>query len=88
MKINSAHGGGGKLMNELIRDVFQKAFSNPILDAMEDAAVFPVPEGRMALTTDSFVVTPLFFPGRGHRPPRGMRHGERSLNARGDAPAT
>jgi len=63
MKINSAHGGGGKLMNELIRDVFQSAFSNEILDQMEDAAVFPVPAGRMALTTDSFVVTPLFFPG-------------------------
>ena len=63
MKINAAHGGGGKLMNELIRDVFQSAFSNETLDRMEDAAVLPAPEGRIALTTDSFVVTPLFFPG-------------------------
>ena len=63
MKINAAHGGGGKLMNELIRDVFQSAFSNETLDRMEDAAVLPALEGRIALTTDSFVVTPLFFPG-------------------------
>ncbi len=63
MKINAAHGGGGKLMNELIRDVFQSAFSNDTLDRMEDAAVLPVPAGNIALTTDSFVVTPLFFPG-------------------------
>lgn len=63
MKINAAHGGGGKLMNALIRDVFQSAFSNETLDRMEDAAVLTVPEGRIALTTDSFVVTPLFFPG-------------------------
>ena len=63
MKINAAHGGGGKLMNELIRDVFQSAFSNDTLDRMEDAAVLSVPAGNIALTTDSFVVTPLFFPG-------------------------
>lgn len=63
MKINAAHGGGGKLMNELIRDVFQSAFSNDTLDRMEDAAVLPVPAGNIAFTTDSFVVTPLFFPG-------------------------
>lgn len=63
MKINTAHGGGGKLMNDLIHDVFEKHFSNDILSRMEDAAVLTVPSGRIAFTTDSFVVTPLFFSG-------------------------
>lgn len=63
MKINSAHGGGGKLMNGLIRDVFEKHFANETLSAMEDAAVLNMPAGKIAFTTDSFVVTPLFFPG-------------------------
>lgn len=63
MKINSSHGGGGEMMHALIRDVFVKHFANDVLGAMEDAAVLPAQAGRLALTTDSFVVTPLFFPG-------------------------
>lgn len=63
MKINSAHGGGGKLMNGLIHDIFERHFANETLSAMEDAAVMSVPAGKIAFTTDSFVVTPLFFPG-------------------------
>ena len=63
MMINSAHGGGGQLMHALIHDVFEKHFANETLNAMEDAAVLPAQAGRIALTTDSFVVTPLFFPG-------------------------
>jgi hydrogenase expression/formation protein HypE len=58
-----AHGGGGKLMHQLLENVFGKAFSNPILDARHDSAQFTVPPGRMAMTTDSYVVRPLFFPG-------------------------
>ncbi len=58
-----AHGGGGKLMHRLLEDVFGKAFSNPILDTRHDSAQFDVPPGRLAMTTDSYVVRPLFFPG-------------------------
>lgn len=58
-----AHGGGGKLMHRLLEDVFGKAFSNPILDSRHDSAQFTVPPGRLAMTTDSYVVRPVFFPG-------------------------
>lgn len=58
-----AHGGGGQLMHQLLENVFGKAFSNPILDSRHDAAQFKVPPGRLAMTTDSYVVQPLFFPG-------------------------
>lgn len=62
MKITLAHGSGGKSTTDLIESVFAKHFSNPILDMMEDSAVV---EGssKIAVTTDSFVVTPLIFPG-------------------------
>jgi hydrogenase expression/formation protein HypE len=58
-----AHGGGGRLMQQLLENVFGKAFSNPILDARHDSAQFEVPPGRLAMTTDSYVVRPIFFPG-------------------------
>ncbi len=58
-----AHGGGGKLMHQLLEEVFGKAFSNPMLDTRHDSAQFNVPPGRLAMTTDSYVVRPLFFPG-------------------------
>jgi len=58
-----AHGGGGKLMHRLLEDVFGRAFSNPILDTRHDSAQFDVPAGRLAMTTDSYVVRPIFFPG-------------------------
>jgi hydrogenase expression/formation protein HypE len=58
-----AHGGGGKLMHQLLENVFGKAFSNPILDQRHDSAQFTVPPGKLAMTTDSYVVRPLFFPG-------------------------
>lgn len=57
------HGGGGRLTHQLIEDVFGQAFSNPILDTRHDSAQFSVPPGRLAMTTDSYVVRPLFFPG-------------------------
>ena len=62
MTITMAHGAGGKATSELIAAIFAKHFSNPILNRMEDAAVVPG-SSRIAVTTDSFVVTPLFFPG-------------------------
>jgi hydrogenase expression/formation protein HypE len=58
-----AHGGGGKLMHRLLEEVFGQAFSNPILDTRHDSAQFTVPPGRLAMTTDSYVVRPIFFPG-------------------------
>jgi hydrogenase expression/formation protein HypE len=58
-----AHGGGGKLMHQLLENVFGRAFGNPILDARHDSAQFSVPAGRLAMTTDSYVVRPIFFPG-------------------------
>jgi hydrogenase expression/formation protein HypE len=57
------HGSGGKLSAELIRDVFLPAFGNPVLSRLDDQAVFNVNGTRLAFTTDSFVVKPLFFPG-------------------------
>ncbi len=57
------HGSGGKLSAELIQDIFLPAFSNPVLAQLNDQAVVNVDGVRLAFTTDSFVVKPLFFPG-------------------------
>lgn len=57
-----AHGGGGKLMHQLLENIFGKAFSNPILDTRHDSAQFKVRVGKLAMTTDSYVVRPIFFP--------------------------
>src|SRR5579862_9705961 len=62
-KIVLGHGSGGRLSAELLRDVFLPLFSNPILDRMDDQAVVEIGGARVAFTTDSFVVQPLFFPG-------------------------
>jgi len=59
--ITIAHGNGGEENNELIKNIFYKHFENEILSKSEDAAV--IEEGRLAFTTDSFTVSPLFFPG-------------------------
>ena len=61
--ITMAHGGGGRLTQMLIERVFVPAFSNPALEALNDGAILRVPRGRLAFSTDSFVVSPLFFPG-------------------------
>jgi hydrogenase expression/formation protein HypE len=58
-----AHGGGGKLMHQLISKLFVPAFRNPLLESQHDASVFEVGGQRLAFTTDSYVVRPLFFPG-------------------------
>ncbi len=57
------HGSGGKLTAQLLESVFLPAFRNPLLDKLDDQAVLAVNGSRLAFTTDSFVVTPIFFPG-------------------------
>jgi hydrogenase expression/formation protein HypE len=57
------HGTGGRLTAQLIHDLFLPAFDNPLLRKMDDQAVVEIANARLAFTTDSFVVTPLFFPG-------------------------
>ena len=57
------HGSGGRLTAQLIHDLFLPAFDNPTLNKLDDQAVLDVGTSRVAFTTDSFVVTPLFFPG-------------------------
>ncbi|MGC2620439.1 MAG: hydrogenase expression/formation protein HypE [Acidobacteriaceae bacterium] len=57
------HGSGGKLSAELIEKVFVSRFRNPTLDKMDDQAILDIGGTRLAFTTDSFVVTPIFFPG-------------------------
>jgi len=61
-KILLAHGGGGKLAHDLVEKSFVRALANPLLDKMDDSAVFDI-SGRLAFTTDSYVVSPIFFPG-------------------------
>jgi hydrogenase expression/formation protein HypE len=58
-----AHGGGGRLMHQLIEEIIVPAFRNPLLDVRHDSAVFEMGGARLAFTTDSYVVRPLFFPG-------------------------
>src|SRR6266446_3514955 len=64
-KITLSHGSGGKATHNLIEGVFAPAFSNPLLDPMDDAATFSLngTGQRLAFTTDTYVVSPLFFPG-------------------------
>lgn len=57
------HGSGGKLTADLIDKIFLPAFRNPVLDKLDDQAVITIAGTRLAFTTDSFVVTPIFFPG-------------------------
>lgn len=63
--ITMSHGSGGKASHNLIEGVMAAAFANPVLDRMDDAAVLPIvgTDARLAFTTDSYVVSPLFFPG-------------------------
>ena len=62
-KVLLAHGGGGRLMSELIEDMIRPRLANPHLDRMDDSAVLPGEGGRLAFTSDSFVVRPWRFPG-------------------------
>ena len=62
-RITLSHGSGGKATQTLIEAVFLEAFANPLLAPLEDGAVLSAHGGRLAFTTDSYVVSPLFFPG-------------------------
>ncbi len=62
-RILLAHGGGGRLTHQLIEEVFLPLFGNPLLEARHDGAVIELAANRLAFTTDSYVVRPLFFPG-------------------------
>ncbi|WP_067456151.1 hydrogenase expression/formation protein HypE [Actinomadura macra] len=61
--ITLAHGAGGKATRTLVEAVFREAFGNPLLDRMDDSALLSVNGTGLAFTTDSYVVSPLFFPG-------------------------
>lgn len=58
-----AHGGGGRLMHDLIEKIFVASFDNPELESHHDGALINPGKGRLVFTTDSYVVDPLFFPG-------------------------
>jgi hydrogenase expression/formation protein HypE len=62
-RVDLTHGAGGRAMQHLIEEIFRPAFDNPLLSRGDDQAVFDVAGGRMVMSTDSFVVSPLFFPG-------------------------
>jgi len=57
------HGGGGKLTARLVEQIFLPAFRNPALDCLDDQAILTINASRVAFTTDSYVITPIFFPG-------------------------
>ena len=62
--ITLAHGSGGRAMHDLVEGLFLEYFRNPLLEKLEDQAVFSVnPANKLAFTTDSYVVDPIFFPG-------------------------
>jgi len=66
MKINKIqldHGSGGKATHKLISDIFLQSFKNPILANLDDSAVITIQDQQIAFTTDSYTVTPIFFPG-------------------------
>jgi len=61
--IQMAHGAGGRLSQDLMKRVFTPRFSNYFLDQLDDQAKLDLPSGRIAFTTDTYVVTPYVFPG-------------------------
>ncbi|WP_411891415.1 hydrogenase expression/formation protein HypE [Yoonia sp. SDW83-1] len=61
--VDMTHGGGGRAMADLIRNVFQRHLTNPILDRGDDAGLVSVPGQRLVMSTDGHVISPLFFPG-------------------------
>ena len=62
-QIVMAHGGGGRLMQQLLDNIIHPSFNNPVLNQQHDSAVLPFKNGKLAFTTDSYVIKPLFFPG-------------------------
>jgi len=62
-RILLSHGSGGTMTRDLIDQYFVKQFENPMLRLLNDQAIFPTPSSRLAFTTDSYVIDPIFFPG-------------------------
>lgn len=62
-RVLMAHGSGGLMSQRLIEEVFKKSWNNPLLDPMLDGALLDLPPGKVVMSTDSFVITPIFFPG-------------------------
>ena len=62
-QVDLSHGGGGRAMLQLVRELFARHLGNAYLAQGNDGALLPAPQGRLVLTTDSHVVAPLFFPG-------------------------
>jgi hydrogenase expression/formation protein HypE len=62
-RILLAHGSGGELTHQLVASLFARSFQNPLLQPLDDSAVYSAEGARWAFTTDSYVVTPIFFPG-------------------------
>ncbi|CAA7613344.1 hydrogenase expression/formation protein HypE [Magnetospirillum sp. UT-4] len=62
-RVDLTHGGGGRAMAQLVDELFVAAFDNEALNQRNDQAAFDVPGGRMVMTTDGYVISPLFFPG-------------------------
>ena len=62
-RVDMTHGAGGRAMADLVDLLFRKAFDNPMLNRCDDQARFDIEAGRLVMTTDSFVISPLFFPG-------------------------
>ncbi len=62
-KISIGHGSGGKLTHNLIKNLFLEKFRNPILESLTDSAILNINGTRLAFTTDSHVIKPIFFPG-------------------------
>ncbi|MGZ8829485.1 MAG: hydrogenase expression/formation protein HypE [Thermoanaerobaculia bacterium] len=61
--VQLAHGGGGRLTQTLLESVFLPALRNPALEVLHDGAILSLPPGRIAFSTDSYVISPIFFPG-------------------------
>jgi hydrogenase expression/formation protein HypE len=63
-RVDMSHGAGGRAMADLIAGIFKDALANPLIEQGNDQAAFPTPAaGRMVMTTDGYVVSPIFFPG-------------------------
>jgi hydrogenase expression/formation protein HypE len=62
-EIMLGHGSGGKLTSRLVEQIFLPAFRNSALEALDDQAILTIGDSRIAFTTDSYVITPIFFPG-------------------------
>ena len=77
-RILMSHGSGGLMSQRLIEGLFKKHWHNQYLDQMLDGAVLTMPGGRLAMSTDSFVITPIFFPGGDIGKLADLRHCQRS----------